>query len=155
MLFRSGDSGLVLSEEGNPAGLSSCSGGLRSIVELCVHPWQGPLSGHPTGLAPGPARKESPGGDVAAPAFPSQPPLAGSCSQGGPRAPLQELLPSWHQALHHPRRECPGSAFIHLIISLMTSSDLYSASITWLGTTGLFTCHVSPLSSCWHGRDSC
>ena len=46
---------------------------------------------------------------MAAPAFPSQPPLAGSCSQGGPRAPLQELLPSWHQALHHPRRECPGS----------------------------------------------
>ena len=27
---------LVLSEEGNPAGLSSCSGGLRPLVELCV-----------------------------------------------------------------------------------------------------------------------
>ena len=24
-------------EEGNPAGLSSCSGGLRPLVELCVH----------------------------------------------------------------------------------------------------------------------
>ena len=30
--------GLVLSEEGNPAGLSSCSGGLRPLVELCVEP---------------------------------------------------------------------------------------------------------------------
>ena len=29
-----GESGLVLSEEGNPAGLSSCSGGLRPLVEL-------------------------------------------------------------------------------------------------------------------------
>ena len=28
----------VLSEEGNPAGLSSCSGGLRPLVELCVEP---------------------------------------------------------------------------------------------------------------------
>ena len=27
-----------LSEEGNPAGLSSCSGGLRPLVELCVEP---------------------------------------------------------------------------------------------------------------------
>ena len=26
-------------EEGNPAGLSSCSGGLRPPVELCVQPW--------------------------------------------------------------------------------------------------------------------
>ena len=26
----------VLHEEGNPAGLSSCSGGLRPLVELCV-----------------------------------------------------------------------------------------------------------------------
>ena len=25
-------------EEGNPAGLSSCSGGLRPLVELCVEP---------------------------------------------------------------------------------------------------------------------
>ena len=25
-------------EEGNPAGLSSCSGGLRPLVELCVDP---------------------------------------------------------------------------------------------------------------------
>ena len=33
-----GESGLVLSEEGNPAGLSSCSGGLRPLVELCVEP---------------------------------------------------------------------------------------------------------------------
>ena len=30
------ESGLVLSEEGNPAGLSSCSGGLRPLVELCA-----------------------------------------------------------------------------------------------------------------------
>ena len=29
---------IVLSEEGNPAGLSSCSGGLRPLVELCVEP---------------------------------------------------------------------------------------------------------------------
>ena len=27
-----------MSEEGNPAGLSSCSGGLRPLVELCVEP---------------------------------------------------------------------------------------------------------------------
>ena len=27
-----------VSEEGNPAGLSSCSGGLRPLVELCVEP---------------------------------------------------------------------------------------------------------------------
>ena len=33
-----GESGLVLSEEGNPAGLSSCSGGLRPLVELSVEP---------------------------------------------------------------------------------------------------------------------
>ena len=33
-----GESGLVLSEEGNPAGLSSCSGSLRPLVELCVDP---------------------------------------------------------------------------------------------------------------------
>ena len=33
-----GFSGLLLSEEGNPAGLSSCSGGLRTLVELCVEP---------------------------------------------------------------------------------------------------------------------
>ena len=32
------ESGLVLSEEGNPAGLSSCSGGLRPLVELRVEP---------------------------------------------------------------------------------------------------------------------
>ena len=31
-----GESVLVLSEEGKPAGLSSCSGGLRPLVELCV-----------------------------------------------------------------------------------------------------------------------
>ena len=36
--FCTGESGLVLSEEGNPAGLSSCSGGLRPPVELCVEP---------------------------------------------------------------------------------------------------------------------
>ena len=30
-----GESGLVLSEEGNPAGLSSCSGCLRPLVQLC------------------------------------------------------------------------------------------------------------------------
>ena len=33
-----GESGLVLSEEGNPACLLSCSGGLRPLVELCVEP---------------------------------------------------------------------------------------------------------------------
>ena len=55
-----GESGLVLSEEGNPAGLSSCSGGLRPLVELCVEPagfaddargWQCPfvLCLHPQG----------------------------------------------------------------------------------------------------------
>ena len=33
-----GESGLVLSEDGNPACLSSCSGGLRPLVELCVEP---------------------------------------------------------------------------------------------------------------------
>ena len=33
-----GESGLVLSEEGNSACLSSCSGGLRPLVELCVEP---------------------------------------------------------------------------------------------------------------------
>ena len=31
-----GESGLVFSEEGNPACLSSCSGGLRPLAELCV-----------------------------------------------------------------------------------------------------------------------
>ena len=31
-----GESGLVLSEEGNPACLSSCSGGLRPFVEMCM-----------------------------------------------------------------------------------------------------------------------
>ena len=30
--------GDLLDEEGNPAGLSSCSGGLRPLVELCVEP---------------------------------------------------------------------------------------------------------------------
>ena len=29
---------MVVTEEGNPAGLSSCSGGLRPLVELCVEP---------------------------------------------------------------------------------------------------------------------
>ena len=29
---------LFLHEEGNPAGLSSCSGSLRPLVELCVDP---------------------------------------------------------------------------------------------------------------------
>ena len=38
-----------VSEEGNPAGLSSCSGGLRPLVELCVEP-EG-LCGRSTGLA--------------------------------------------------------------------------------------------------------
>ena len=44
-----GESGLVLSEEGNPAGLSSCSGGLRPLVELCVEPTG--LCGRCTGAA--------------------------------------------------------------------------------------------------------
>ena len=41
--------GLVLSEEGNPAGLSSCSGGLRPLVELCMVP--AGLCGRGTGVA--------------------------------------------------------------------------------------------------------
>ena len=44
-----GESGLVLSEEGKPAGLSSCSGGLRPLVELCVEPTG--LCGRCTGVA--------------------------------------------------------------------------------------------------------
>ena len=36
-------------EEGNPAGLSSCSGGLRPLVELCVEP--SGLCGRCTGVA--------------------------------------------------------------------------------------------------------
>ena len=44
-----GESGLVLSEEGNPACLSSCSGGLRPLVELCVEP--AGLCGRCTGVA--------------------------------------------------------------------------------------------------------
>ena len=43
------ESGLVLSEEGNPAGLSSCSGCLRPLVELCVEP--AGLCGRCTGVA--------------------------------------------------------------------------------------------------------
>ena len=39
----------ILSEEGNPAGLSSCSGGLRPLVELCVEP--AGLCGRCTGVA--------------------------------------------------------------------------------------------------------
>ena len=39
----------VLSEEGNPAGLSSCSGGLRPLVELCVEP--AGLCGRCTGVS--------------------------------------------------------------------------------------------------------
>ena len=33
-----GESGIVLSEEGNSACLSRCSGGLRPLVQLCVEP---------------------------------------------------------------------------------------------------------------------
>ena len=44
-----GESGLVLSEEGNPACLSSCSGGLRPLVDLCVEP--AGFSGQRTGVA--------------------------------------------------------------------------------------------------------
>ena len=44
-----GESGLVLPEEGNPAGLSSCSGGLRPLVELCVEP--AGLCGRCTGVS--------------------------------------------------------------------------------------------------------
>ena len=40
---------LVSHEEGNPAGLSSCSGGLRPLVELCVEP--AGLCGRCTGVA--------------------------------------------------------------------------------------------------------
>ena len=40
---------LVKNEEGNPAGLSSCSGGLRPLVELCVEP--AGLCGRCTGVA--------------------------------------------------------------------------------------------------------
>ena len=44
-----GESGLVLSEEGNPACLSSCSGGHRPLVELCVKP--AGVSGRCTGMS--------------------------------------------------------------------------------------------------------
>ena len=44
-----GESGLIFSEEGNPACLSSCSGGLRPLVELCFQP--AGLCGRCTGLA--------------------------------------------------------------------------------------------------------
>ena len=44
-----GESGLVLSEEGNPACLSSHSGGLRPLVELCVEP--AGFSGRCSGLS--------------------------------------------------------------------------------------------------------
>ena len=44
-----GESGLVSSEEGNSAGLSSCSGGLRPLVELCVEP--AGVSGQCTGMS--------------------------------------------------------------------------------------------------------
>ena len=40
---------LILSEEGNPAGLSSCSGGLRPLVELCVE--HAGLCGRCTGVS--------------------------------------------------------------------------------------------------------
>ena len=50
-----GESGLVLSEEGNPAGLSSCSGGLRPLVELCVEPAPSPRAWSPD--FPGAARE--------------------------------------------------------------------------------------------------
>ena len=39
----------LISEEGNPAGLSSCSGGLSPLVELCVEPVG--LCGRCTGVA--------------------------------------------------------------------------------------------------------
>ena len=41
-----GVAGRLSAEEGNPAGLSSCSGGLRPLVELCVEP--AGLCGRPT-----------------------------------------------------------------------------------------------------------
>ena len=44
-----GESGLVLSEVGNTACLSSCSGGHRPLVKLCVEP--AGLSGHCTGMS--------------------------------------------------------------------------------------------------------
>ena len=44
-----GESGLVLSEEGNSACLSSCSGGLRPLFELCVEPTG--VSGRCTGVS--------------------------------------------------------------------------------------------------------
>ena len=40
----------VTYEEGNPAGLSSCSGGLKPLVELCVEP--AGLCGQCTGAQP-------------------------------------------------------------------------------------------------------
>ena len=45
----SGELGLVLSEEGNSACLSSCSGGLRPLFELCVEPTG--VSGRCTGVS--------------------------------------------------------------------------------------------------------
>ena len=44
-----GESGLVLSEEGNSACLSSCSGGLRPLIVLCVEP--AGVSGQCTGVS--------------------------------------------------------------------------------------------------------
>ena len=44
-----GESGLVLSEEGKPACLSSCLGGHRALVELCVEP--SGVSGRCTGIS--------------------------------------------------------------------------------------------------------
>ena len=44
-----GESGLDLSEEGNSAWLSSCSGGLRPLVGLCVEP--AGISGRCTGVS--------------------------------------------------------------------------------------------------------
>ena len=44
-----GESGHVLSEEGNSACLSSCSGGLRPLVQLCVEP--AGFSGQCTGVS--------------------------------------------------------------------------------------------------------
>ena len=84
----------VLSPNGSPAGLSSCSGGLRPLVELCMEPaglcgrctgWQCPfvLCLHPQGCL-------QRGSDSSAtPSFPSQPEGKIGLPRANPRGRLR------------------------------------------------------------------